>query len=295
MHALQWGRRGAGQPRSAPARRAAAAGRLQQVTRSVFGEFVRTQACPTCSGSAAGSRQPCAECRGAGRVVEERTLAVEIPAGSIDGQRIQLSGEGHAGLVGGRAGDVYVEVRIRPTSGSCARETTSTRPSTSLHAGCARRDRHDPDARRGGGARASARHPARRDRRPARPRHARPAELRLRRRANPRQRARPRPAQRRAAPPPARVRRARRRADLREADSGFFDKLKKRVPLRRLCRRRRRARARAAAPHLPRGRRGARRRLRGLRRGAALGFDVVAVDGRHGRAGRTARRAVRGR
>jgi molecular chaperone DnaJ len=89
-------------------------GRLQQVTRSVFGEFVRTQTCPECSGSGRRIEQPCAECRGAGRVVEERTLSVDIPPGIHHGQRIRLTGEGHAGLVGGRAGDVYVEVRIRP-------------------------------------------------------------------------------------------------------------------------------------------------------------------------------------
>jgi molecular chaperone DnaJ len=89
-------------------------GRLQQVTRSVFGEFVRTQTCPTCAGSGRRIEQPCAECHGAGRVVEERTLSVEIPPGIHHGQRIRLGGKGHAGLSGGRAGDVYVEVRIRP-------------------------------------------------------------------------------------------------------------------------------------------------------------------------------------
>jgi len=89
-------------------------GRLQQVTRSVFGEFVRTQTCPTCAGSGRRIEQPCSECRGSGRVVEERTVTVEIPPGIHHGQRIRLSGEGHAGLLGGRAGDVLVEIRIRP-------------------------------------------------------------------------------------------------------------------------------------------------------------------------------------
>jgi molecular chaperone DnaJ len=89
-------------------------GRLQQVTRSVFGEFVRTQTCPTCAGSGRRIEQACTECRGAGRVVARRTLTVEVPPGIHHGQRIRLGGEGHAGLVGGRAGDVYVEVRIRP-------------------------------------------------------------------------------------------------------------------------------------------------------------------------------------
>jgi molecular chaperone DnaJ len=89
-------------------------GRVRQVSRSVFGEFVRTGTCPACSGTGKLIDHPCEQCRGAGRVIEERTLEVEIPAGIHDGQRIRLSGEGHAGTLGGRAGDVYVEVRIHP-------------------------------------------------------------------------------------------------------------------------------------------------------------------------------------
>src|SRR3989440_7069409 len=85
-------------------------GRVRQVSRSVFGEFVRSGTCPTCNGSGKLIEHPCETCRGAGRVIEERTLDVEVPAGIHDGQRIRLSGEGHAGAVGGRAGDVYVQV-----------------------------------------------------------------------------------------------------------------------------------------------------------------------------------------
>src|SRR5919198_817085 len=89
-------------------------GRVRQVSRSVFGEFVRTGTCPTCGGSGRVIEQPCEQSRGSGRVIEERTLEVEIPAGIHDGQRIRLTGEGHAGAAGGRAGDVYVEVHVRP-------------------------------------------------------------------------------------------------------------------------------------------------------------------------------------
>src|SRR6266545_1754305 len=89
-------------------------GRVRQVSRSVFGEFVRAGTCPTCSGAGKLIEHPCERCRGAGRVIEERTLEVEIPAGIHDGQRIRLSGEGHTGGLGGRAGDVYVEVLVRP-------------------------------------------------------------------------------------------------------------------------------------------------------------------------------------
>jgi len=91
----------------------AGVGRLQHVTRSVFGEFVRTQTCPTCAGTGRRIEKPCTVCDGAGRVLEERRLEVTIPPGIHDGQRIRLSGEGHAGQLGARAGDVYVEVHIR--------------------------------------------------------------------------------------------------------------------------------------------------------------------------------------
>ena len=89
-------------------------GRLQQMSRSVFGEFVRTSACPQCQGRGVIVEHPCTECDGAGRTLERRDLNVDIPAGIHDGQRIRLSGEGHAGALGGRAGDVYVLVRVRP-------------------------------------------------------------------------------------------------------------------------------------------------------------------------------------
>jgi molecular chaperone DnaJ len=100
------------QPTTCP--RCAGAGRLQQVSRSVFGEFVRTQPCPQCSGRGVLIEHPCKTCDGAGRVVERRELKVDIPAGIHDGQRIRISGEGHAGVLGGRSGDVYVLVRVKP-------------------------------------------------------------------------------------------------------------------------------------------------------------------------------------
>jgi molecular chaperone DnaJ len=94
--------------------RCGGSGRLQQVSRSVFGEFVRTQACPACAGRGVVIEHPCEECTGAGRLLDRQEIAVDIPAGIHDGQRIRLSGKGHVGALGGRAGDVYVLVRIRP-------------------------------------------------------------------------------------------------------------------------------------------------------------------------------------
>jgi len=100
------------EPETCP--RCGGSGRLQSVSSSVFGQFIRTQTCAECRGSGQILRTPCEECRGVGQTTEERTLEVVIPAGIHEGQRIRLSGEGHAGLLGGRAGDVYVLVHVRP-------------------------------------------------------------------------------------------------------------------------------------------------------------------------------------
>jgi molecular chaperone DnaJ len=94
--------------------RCGGSGRLQSVSSSVFGQFIRTQTCPQCGGGGNVVRERCARCGGAGRVSEERRLEVQIPPGIHDGQRIRLSGEGDAGFLGGRAGDVYVLVHVRP-------------------------------------------------------------------------------------------------------------------------------------------------------------------------------------
>jgi len=93
------------------------AGRVQQVSQSVFGQFVRTGACPRCEGLGRVVETPCAACDGLGRTLHDRALDVDVPAGIADGQRIRIRGEGHAGELGGPAGDLFVQVRVRPQAG----------------------------------------------------------------------------------------------------------------------------------------------------------------------------------
>ena len=90
------------------------AGRIQHVSQSVFGQFVRSGTCPGCDGRGRVVATPCSACEGAGRDLVDRALDVEVPPGIHDGQRIRLRGEGHAGLDGGASGDVFVLVRVRP-------------------------------------------------------------------------------------------------------------------------------------------------------------------------------------
>jgi molecular chaperone DnaJ len=94
--------------------RCAGHGRVQQVARGILGEFVRQSTCPECRGAGRKIETPCPDCEGAGLRLAERTIEVEVPAGIDDGQRIRITGEGHAGEPGGRAGDIYVHVRVRP-------------------------------------------------------------------------------------------------------------------------------------------------------------------------------------
>ncbi len=93
------------------------AGRVQQVSQSVFGQFVRTGTCPRCEGLGRTVETPCTTCDGIGRTLHERVLDIEIPPGIDDGQRIRVRGEGHAGSLGGPAGDLFVQVRVRPQPG----------------------------------------------------------------------------------------------------------------------------------------------------------------------------------
>jgi molecular chaperone DnaJ len=77
------------------------------------GFFSIQQTCPTCHGTGKTVTDPCATCRGAGRLKKHKTLAVKIPAGVDEGDRIRLSGEGEAGVNGGPPGDLYVVIHLK--------------------------------------------------------------------------------------------------------------------------------------------------------------------------------------
>jgi molecular chaperone DnaJ len=88
------------------------AGQLQSVSRTPFGQLVRSVVCDECGGDGRRPRDPCDACRGEGMVVDRKRVQVDVPAGIADGQRIRLSGRGHAGERGGPNGDLYVVVRV---------------------------------------------------------------------------------------------------------------------------------------------------------------------------------------
>jgi molecular chaperone DnaJ len=102
-------------PSPAPSRRPATCGGSGRV-RAAQGFFSIERTCPTCHGRGQTITDPCTKCSGQGRVTEERSLSVNIPAGIEDGTRIRLAGEGEAGMRGGPAGDLYIFLSVRPHS-----------------------------------------------------------------------------------------------------------------------------------------------------------------------------------
>ena len=93
--------------------RCGGSGQLRAVSNTPFGQVVRAAVCDVCNGDGRVARDPCHICRGRGRTVERSKVSVDVPAGIADGQRIRITGRGHAGERGGPAGDLYVLIRIR--------------------------------------------------------------------------------------------------------------------------------------------------------------------------------------
>jgi molecular chaperone DnaJ len=84
------------------------AGEVQQVARSMFGQFVNVQPCPNCEGSGEIIRQPCRKCSGDGRIRKESMISAKIPPGVTTGNYLTMRGEGNRGPRGGQSGDLIV-------------------------------------------------------------------------------------------------------------------------------------------------------------------------------------------
>jgi molecular chaperone DnaJ len=90
------------------------AGVVRSVSQNIFGQFVQQRTCPECEGAGEVLEQPCADCRGDGRLVTRSQVEVDVPPGIHDGQQIRVRGEGHAGFRSSERGNAFVVVRVRP-------------------------------------------------------------------------------------------------------------------------------------------------------------------------------------
>jgi len=86
--------------------------RIQQ--RTMLGMMQTTRPCDACGGAGKIIKTPCKSCKGQGVERKRKKLDATIPAGIGEGERILLRGQGNAGRRGGEAGDLVVEINIRP-------------------------------------------------------------------------------------------------------------------------------------------------------------------------------------
>lgn len=92
----------------------AGTGEVRAVRQSLLGQVVTSRACPRCNGRGEHIPSPCADCRGEGRVLDERSLMVEVPAGVDNGSTLRVQGQGAAGPRGVPPGDLYVHLEVQP-------------------------------------------------------------------------------------------------------------------------------------------------------------------------------------
>ena len=78
------------------------------------GFFRISTSCARCQGVGRVLVSPCNVCRGQGRVRQQKTVQVKVPAGVDTGTRLRLRNEGESGYRRGEAGDLYVRLNVQP-------------------------------------------------------------------------------------------------------------------------------------------------------------------------------------
>ncbi len=89
-------------------------GRINITQRTPFGAMQTQRTCDKCGGRGKIVTNPCNTCDGKGRIRKNVEQNIDIPAGIDDGQIINLRGGGDSGINGGPAGDLRIQVGVRP-------------------------------------------------------------------------------------------------------------------------------------------------------------------------------------
>jgi len=89
-------------------------GQVRTTQRTPFGQMQTVRTCSKCGGQGMVVDTPCRHCRGRGKIQEQKTISIDIPAGVDEGARLRVAGEGEAGDRGAPPGDLYVELKVKP-------------------------------------------------------------------------------------------------------------------------------------------------------------------------------------
>lgn len=82
--------------------------------RTLFGTFMSKTTCRKCNGKGKIYDSTCSSCRGTGRVMNHKTITINVPSGVDTGTRLVIPEKGEAGINGGPNGDLYIEFAVEP-------------------------------------------------------------------------------------------------------------------------------------------------------------------------------------
>ncbi|MCL4392609.1 molecular chaperone DnaJ [Patescibacteria group bacterium] len=91
-------------------------GRVKKVTQSFLGNIAVDVECSHCKGSGNIIKNKCYTCSGTGRIKQLKKMKIKIPAGVEDGTVLKFRNEGGAGLQGGENGDLFIHLKVNPSS-----------------------------------------------------------------------------------------------------------------------------------------------------------------------------------
>ncbi|MFT2010082.1 molecular chaperone DnaJ [Pontibacter sp. 13R65] len=85
-------------------------GQVRKVVNTMLGQMVSTATCPTCNGEGRIVTKNCEVCHGSGRELQEEVIAINVPAGVMDGMQLSMSGKGNVPERGGVPGDLLIQI-----------------------------------------------------------------------------------------------------------------------------------------------------------------------------------------
>ncbi len=85
-------------------------GQVRRVQNTFLGQMQTVTTCPTCNGDGSTITSKCSSCKGEGRVYNEETITIDVPAGVQAGMQLSVAGRGNAGERGGMPGDLLVVI-----------------------------------------------------------------------------------------------------------------------------------------------------------------------------------------
>lgn len=78
------------------------------------GGFAVSRPCPACVGRGERPDKECGACKGDGKIHQNRSIQVSVPAGVDSGSKVRLTGQGERGARGGPPGDLVIAFKVLP-------------------------------------------------------------------------------------------------------------------------------------------------------------------------------------